>query len=589
VAHLGQRLLVHRLAPLGVALVAVLLTLPGLGAGLVGDDWFHRMVLLGRGELGARLDPTLDLFSFVPDRERPFLMDVGVLPWWCDPELRIALSRPVTALTHQLDYILWPDDFVLQHAHSLAWLALGTGLVALLYRRVHGATAVAGLAALFFAVEDGHALPAAWLANRNALVCLAAGTAVILLHLAWDRTRRPIVLVASLLTLAVALGAGEASIGALGYLAAWELTVAEKPWRARLVALLPYAAVVAAWRVLYALGHFGTRNSAIYLDPVRQPLDFLAALPERFVLLVAAQWFQAPVDVWLLFSSTGQRRLVWAAAALSACVALLARDLATRSRLARFWLLGMGLSLVPVCAAFPMERLLVFPGIGAFGALALLLEDRGVWPWPRAQGGGWRRPVAVLLLVLHLPVAALLLLVRCELVEAYGEFFSLGARLSPAAAGDQTFVYVNGNDFPVVYTYLIRVVDDPAAAPRRVALLSSALTRSRVRREDAQTLVITSGDGFLADQLDRLLARAPLTFAPGERVSRPDYDVVVRTLTEDRRPLQVAFRFRLPLEDPAYRFLQWEQGRPVSFPLPAVGEEVEVAGPLLKLKSPLGP
>jgi hypothetical protein len=573
-----------------VALVAVLLTLPALGAGLVGDDYFHRMLLLGRGELGARLDKTRDLFSFVPDSERQHLMDVGILPWWCDPGLRIALSRPVTALTHQLDYRLWPDGFVMQHAHSLAWLALGTGLVALLYRRVHGATAVAGLAALLFAVDDGHALPAGWLANRNALVCLAGGTAVILLHLAWDRTRRPILLGAALVALAGALGAGEASIGALGYVAAWELASEGKAWRSRVAALLPHAAVVAAWRALYALGHFGTRSSAIYLDPVRQPLDFLAALPERFVLLVAAQWFQAPVDVWLLFSSAGQRRLAWVAAGLALCVALLVRDLVTRNRAARFWLLGMVLSLVPVCAAFPMERLLLFPGVGAFGVLALLLEERGVWPWPRTPAGhGWRRASAVLLLVLHLPVAAGLLFVRTALLEAYGEFFSLGARLSPAATGAQTFVYVNGNDFPVVYTYLIRLVDDPAAAPRRVALLSSALTRSRVLREDLHTLVVTSRDGFLADQLDRLLARAPLRFAVGERVSRPDYEVVVRTLTEDLRPLQVAFRFRRPLEDPGYRFLQWEKGGVASFPLPAVGQEVEVAGPLLKLKGPFAP
>jgi hypothetical protein len=237
-----------------------------------------------------------------------------------------------------------------------------------------------------------------------------------------------------------------------------------------------------------------------------------------------------------------------------------------------------------------MERLLVFPGLGAFGALALLVEDQGVWPSRTGTSASpWRRRAAVLLLVLHLPVAAALLVVRSALVESYGGYFALGARQSPPAAGPQTFVYVNGSDIPVAFTYLIRVVDSPAVAPRRVALLSSALTRSRVVREDLRTLVITSRDGFLADQLDRLLARAPLTFAPGEHIVRPDYDVVVRTLTADRRPLQVAFRFQQPLEHPGYRFLQWEKGRITSFPLPAIGEQVEVAGPLLKLKNPLAP
>ncbi len=132
--------------------------------------------------------------------------------------------------------------------HSLLWFALAVALVATLYRRVHGASAVAGLAGLLFAVEDAHA----WLANRNALVCLVCGAAV-----------------------------------------------------------------------------------------------------------------------------TGLLARLW--------------TLLRRERLARVWFLGMALSVIPLCAAFPMDRLLVFSGIGAFGLMALLLRHAGVWPWEPGRPWGWRR------------------------------------------------------------------------------------------------------------------------------------------------------------------------------------------------------
>jgi hypothetical protein len=571
----------HRLVPVGLALLAIVLTSPALRAGLVGDDYFHRMVLLGRGELGARLNPTRDLFSFVPDSERRILMDVGILPWWCDPGLRIALGRPVSALTHQADYALWPDSFVMQHLHSLVWFGLGVGLVAAIYRRVHGATAAAGLAGLFFAVEDAHAFPAAWLANRNALVCLVGGATVILLHLAWHKTGKRGYFLAALVTLAVALGAGEATLGALAYVAAWQITAERRAWLERLAPLVPYGAVVVIWRLLYGRAGYGTQGSALYLDPGRQPLGFLAALPERWPLLVAAQWFQAPVDLWLMLSRERQ----WAAAALAAAlVALLLAvlwDLLQKERLARFWLLGMGLSLIPVCAAFPMDRLMVFAGIGAFGALALLLQDVGVWPWSR-PGKGWRRRAALVLLGLHLPVAAILLVGRTAVLPLFGVFFADGARQSPSGpeVAQQTLVFVNGNDFPVGYTWMIRQVETPASSPRRVAQLSSALTHSLVYREDPQTLLVTSEGGFLADQLDRLLASPTRLFTEGEEIERPDYVAEIRGVTADGRPRQVAFRFQRVLEHPAYRWLHWEHGRVLEFPLPPVGESVSVEGGL---------
>lgn len=343
---LSQTKIGRSFTPAVFALLAVVLTSASLRAGLIGDDYFQRLVLLGRDYAGTRLDPTLDLYSFVPVQARARMAEVGLLPWWCDPDVHIGLGRPLSALTH----------------------------------------------------------------------------------------------------------------------------------------------------------------------------------------------------------------------------------------LARFWLLGMGLSLVPVCAAFPMDRLLIFAGIGAFGLLAMLLQDVGVWPRaPRPQS--WRRRAALVLLGLHLPGAALLLVGRTALLPSFGRFASMAERKSPSGpdVAKQTFIFVNGNDFPVFYAWAIRKAEGRPDAPNRIAQLSSMMTDSVVYREDSQTLLIGPEGGFLLRPIDRILASPARAFTPGEEIPCPDYVASIRSITADGRPRQVAFRFRQALENSDYRWLYWDDDLGLhELRLPRVGESVLV-------------
>ncbi|HJN73520.1 MAG TPA: hypothetical protein QGF58_06255 [Myxococcota bacterium] len=73
-------------------------------------------------------------------------------------------------------------------------------------------------------------------------------------------------------------------------------------------------------------------------------------------------------------------------------------------RRARFLALGSFGSLVPLCAAFPMDRLLIFAGIGFFGLLALR------WELHRGR-------VAAVLLLLAGPWSALMLPLRAGTVD----------------------------------------------------------------------------------------------------------------------------------------------------------------------------
>ena len=162
----------HPRLPVIVALLAVVFTLPSLGNGLNLDDNIHRLILLGDNYLSPRSSSPLNLFCFSDGNveENIRLMNIGVFPWWTSERLKLVFFRPLSALTHWLDYQLWPDMPLLMHVQSLLWFGVLICLVAFFYRRIMGTTWATGLAALLFAVDGAHGSLAGWLASRNVLL-----------------------------------------------------------------------------------------------------------------------------------------------------------------------------------------------------------------------------------------------------------------------------------------------------------------------------------------------------------------------------------------------------------------------------------
>lgn len=557
------------------ALVGVLLCLPALGTGLIMDDWFHRAILMelpGLRGLGA---PWRSLFTFVPGPGRnDELIALGIMPWWSDPDLRVAFLRPLPALLHQLDFLLWRDHPWLQHAHSLGWWGLAAWLVARLYRRLLGPTVVAGLAALLFAVDDDHAMVIGWIAGRNGLVALVLGALCLGLHVAGRRG-------AALLAAAAGLLAGEPFVGALAYVVAWEGTATGPLW-SRLLRLLPYGLLLAGWRLWAHAEGYGAVGSGLYVDPGRQPLEFLTAVAERGPWLLAGGVLGVPVDLWLFLPRAQQLTLAWVFSVALAAVAIALWPLVARRREGRFLLLGALLAVVPPCGAFPTGRLLMWAGVGLAGLLALAAAEAGLLgpvEHPR------RRPLVLALVAVHLVLAAALLPARILALPALASAFHVGALEGPRdpALAHQVLVYVNGAELTTGYTGLIRDVArrtrvehglpaDDLPVPMRVALLSPMATGSLVARLDAHTLQITPDGGFLASTMDQMFRSEDRPFTAGQRIVLRDFTATVPELTADGRPATVELRFAEPLEGGLYRFVAIVDGALVAWPLPPVGE-----------------
>jgi hypothetical protein len=565
--------------PLAATLLGVVLSLPSLGDGLLADDYFQRSLLLGVGNAGAGSSPLFDMFSFVSRGPRlEAAMDLGMLGWWTHPQISIAFFRPLTAFTHELDYTLWPDAIFAQHLHNLFWYALAVAAVAALYREVEGGTAVAGLAAILFAVDDAHAMCVAWLANRHALVALVFGVFALLAHVRWRRTSGLAWFAAAVGSLTLALLSGEAGLGAAAYVVAWELAMEDAPWRQRAAALLPYILLVAGWRAIYEQLDYGSTGSLLYVDPGHYPLAFLRALAERWPILQLTQWLRLPADLYIFLPRAVQVAIALISAA--GCVGLvwLLTPLVVARRTARFWATGMCLALVPLCAAFPMDRLLLFSAVGAFGLLAMLAEQVGLLSSVAAAPGALRRVIAQLLLVIHGPLAALLLVARIAALPSLGALVELAALTAPAdgQAPRQTYVFVTGQEFPIVYLPIIRQLESPSTAPRRVALLASMFNDNEVYREAEATLVIRAREGFLKAPIDQLMRSSETPFLIGERIERRDFTAEIRSITADGRPAEVAFHFRTPLESRELRWLAWDQTGVQPFQLPPIGARVEL-------------
>jgi hypothetical protein len=571
---------------LWLALLAVVLTLPSLGVGLLVDDYHHKLLMSDFDGIARLLDSPLDMFRFFDgDPERTAeLMDYGIFPWWTYERIKGAFWRPLASITHWLDYVLWPDSPVLMHAQSILWYAGLVIAVTFLYRRLMSPAWIAGLAAVLFAVDDAHGMPVGFLANRNALMACLFGVLSLIAHDHWRREQRRAGMVLGPVLLAVSLLSAEAGIATCAYLGAYVLFMDRATWQRRIASLLPYVVVVLVWRILWACLGYGVENIGGYVDPLAEPGRFVSAAVNHAPFLLFAQWAGPASDI-SNFLFPRPLLVLWSAAiAFLVLLLVVLAPLLRCDRTARFWAAGMILSVVPICATFPSDRLLLFVSIGAMGLLAQFLALVFCNMPFRLTGLVRRVPalLVVLLLVLrHVLLAPLLLPLRAHPSMRPTESahqVQIDGPLDDAVRG-QDLVVVNP---PAAFFALASVLEwaaEEEPMPRHVRVLTSSLLGSvEVRRAGEKTLVVRPEYGYIAWILDGLFRSQKHPLSLGDTVELTGMTVEVTKLTGDGQPAEAAFTFSVPLEDASLRWLQHKDGRFVPFAPPAVGETVVLEG-----------
>jgi hypothetical protein len=553
--------------------LAVAIVLPSVRAGLHGDDFIILGILSGSA-LREVYPSRLDVFNFFdgePERTRRML-DLGLLPWWTDPGVRVAFWRPLGALTHWLDHTLWREHPVLMHAHSLVWLAALIAAVLLMYRKLMGPGVVAGLATLLYALDRTHVLPATDIAGRNTMLAALFGTLTLLLHDRWRRGGFTAGVIAAPAGLALALLSAENAVAVGGYLVAHAAFLERAGWTGRIAALLPHGLVVAGWQLLRTgLGYGVAGTTPNITDPLREPLQFLQVVARNGPAMLQALW-TGPSAATIAASAPVTR---WLAALVTvAALAVLLAPLLRRDPVARFWALGQTLAVVPVCAAGAQDRYLLLVGLGAMGLMAQavwgLLSGAAWSPGPRL----WRRTAGVIagvLVAMHMVVSpaqgAWIALTRAEATRT--------ADTLPAdpALGRRLLVVVNA-PFAVTtfHWFFVRTVRDQPI-PARTRMLASGAAPLTVERLDPHTLRMR-----WRGRQERIFRSPDHPLRAGDRVALAGTDVHVTAVTPGGWPAEAIFRFDRELDDPEVLWVRWDDGqkRFVSFRPPAAGETAGV-------------
>ena len=504
-------LLAHRRVPLVIAVVAVVLALPALGAGLFLDDYTHWLgTTPGARIVGHVFQGDWDLFRFVPvvDDSVSFhhAMERNTLPWWTDPAFRLAFLRPLSSILAAVDYrylVQWP---ALLHAENLAIYGGVCFVAALIFRRILGPEAIPtsrepqlppwapGLAALLYAGDHTHAFAVVWLAARNAILACLFGFLAIYLH---DRARRDSSRVGACLgavSFALALLAGENGVATLAFLVAHAIFLDRAPVAKRARALIPFAVIVVVWSFsLHVLG-YGAHAGDFYADPRSEPWDFARAVALRLPVLLVGLSFLGWTE------NIGPAAEAHPAVTLTVCLAILGRPFVPIARVLRndrragFFATGMVLSLLPLCATLPNDRMLVFAGLGAFGLLALFIARAG------KSAGRWERAVAGAFVLLHAVASPLFLPLRVQICVPLSRYVARAESSLPQTPAGTTVVVVNAPD-PILLncTEAARMLHGGDLIRR--AFLSVALGNNdgEMIRADDRTVVLFLREGFYQD------------------------------------------------------------------------------------------
>lgn len=585
--------------PLKIAVIAFALGAPALGVGYVIDDYAHLASFSDVPRLRVIWDSPWDMFSFVTGatEQKQAAMEQGLYPWWTSDRVVLNFWRPLTVLTHGIDHALWPDSPAMAHLQSLLWYAALVALATMLYRMI-GVRGISGgtresrgetpagagwtgsaatLAALIFAIDEAHALPMAWVANRNAVLAAFWGVACVLLHVKWRREGKAWALGAALAALAAAVHANEGGIATTGYLFAFAVFLDRGSAAKRLGTLAPYAGVVVAWRAYYSLLGFGAKFAPSYIDPGREPLRFAWALVERSPGLLLGQLVNFPSELFFVLEGAGFAGLWMVVVAGTLAVAAVAMP-ALRTRESAFWATGMALAIVPVCATFPSNRLLLFAGLGGSALVAAFIDTvsgtgRESFRASPEGAGRARRWLCVAMIAMHLVLAPL------AMVGTIIAFGVGAARIRagmttvdfPAGVETKTVVIANSPNYFVTAYMAIRRGLEGEAAPAHLYSLSPnnpTAVPTTMTRVDERTLRVAPEGGY-----PWLLFRSGLEpMSAGDVVRLDGMTVRVVEVNAKGVPQVADYVFPAPLEDERFVWRAMKGVSYVPFGPPAVGE-----------------
>jgi hypothetical protein len=551
--------------------VALLLCAPALRLGIFTDD--H--VLRSKSQLGW------DWFSLfeITRAQAAHTRGLGILAWWSSPELTVNFLRPLSALTHLIEFHLYPDTGWAMHLTSNLIYAALVAIVWLLYRELlPNQPRVAALAALMFAIDDGHAASVGWISGRNTLLASLFVFAALLCHAhARKYASSPLVSRAlgpqlrwhgaSALCVALALLSAEAGVSVLAYLFAYALVFESGRLSQRLITLTPQAVVFLCWALLYVLGGFGAHGTSFYRDLA----DPFLVLGEG--ILDLPSWLLSLVGPSVISPTLALPPSPVRLAALVLCLPLLI-GLALgvpRTRENIYFGLGALLCLPPLFTTLPQDRLLIAASFGAFGFIASFIGAAA------SNASRWVRGTRIALIGFHLVLAPLMFFALLPQSRP----FESGAREVAAQVREHAPSQVVMLNTPIelisLYAWSLALENPGRGAPGSMHQLYSGSSPLEVTRIDATTLEVHAPKGWGEGTIERVFCALSDLPRTGTKLKLEAFAVSVVDSDSAGHPVRAQFKFLDALESPGRLWLVWQGKKPVPWQPPAVGQTVSLA------------
>jgi len=546
-----------------LALGMVLLVLPF--ARLKFDDFF-----LAAGERGLPTElSSWDRYRFITGQVRGLIdrsIAVGGLPWFTDPELRIALWRPLSSALAAFDDAVFGAYAPAHLLHSGFWYVALCALVAAWYQR-HLPGRRGAIAAVGYALAANHQQGVTWFSARNTVVAAVFGMLAVFAH---ERAREKDSLGARIMVaamVALALSAGEAGLGSVAFIIAMEWLDSGVSWRVRLRRVLPTLGSVGLYFVLRVALGYGTHASGMYKDPLTDPFGYLAVLPERLLGSLAALLVGMPADLWFFVPST-RSPMAWMGIVAGVALWLWLRHGARRlpasdQRTLRLLVLAMFLSLLPQLAGPLGPRSYTIPSIAALGLLAAGLDQALSTPAPALRKYG-ARALAGLLLLVHGAVGPYWWLSTARSgADFVAELEDHQAELGmdePATADDEYVLISVPNGVFGFYTPYQRAATGQRT-PAQWRVLSFAARDHVATRTSEHTLEVKVDDGDLLDSpITDLFRDAKRQLQVGQVRRSDGFSARILELSPRGQPRRVEFTTKRALDDPELHLMAWDGG-----------------------------
>lgn len=591
-----------------ILIVAALLYAPVLFAGFFQDDYGFRLQFSPEAyeKMGTSAEifqnNTLNLYGFSWDTSTRFALtqDKGILPWWADDQIKTNFFRPLSSLTLAIDFILWPDSSFLMHLHSLLWFGLFLFLAYRLYKSVSGGAAVAGISILLLAVDDVFTGPAGWLSNRHAVIAMVFCVLCVWQYHLGVSKQKWTYIAGACGAYALALFTSEMGLVTFAYLFAYMLVLDRDTWLGRIKRIAPFILMTVAWRLVYTGLGYGATGTLLYIDPILNPVDFIAQLITRLPVLLFSAIGLPVVELVLAFSPQ--------AMAVLAAICLIPIGLFVWAvwpvlkahRTSLFWFIGMLIAVIPIVPAIPQNRNLGLVSLGVMGFAGQLLVDVATAKRPGPLTAFQRillRMATPVLLIMYLVFSPIVVLTNPAsartMAERQTKLAAFGS--DPALAGQHLYVINPPCTMAYIPGMLERLFTD-LPFPASINYLTSGFAPVTIERVDDRTIVVTPEGGYtplpgaifddatgtmteihlenVYRALDENFYNPRNPMRVGDVIALSEVTIEIAKMTSDGRIAQAKFTFAHPLEDNRYVWLLWNESTTAyeRVTMPVVGE-----------------